>query len=71
MPIESTSGMRKLVCTPATLTSVDASRGKPCWRMPTSLVVPPMSTTAQDGSRDRNAAPRMELVGPDAKVATG
>jgi hypothetical protein len=30
-----------------------------------------MSTTAQSASPDRNAAPRIELVGPDAKVATG
>jgi hypothetical protein len=30
-----------------------------------------MSTTAQSSRPERNAAPRIELVGPDAKVATG
>ena len=38
---------------------------------PTSAVVPPMSTTAQSSSPDRNAAPRIEFVGPEANVATG
>jgi hypothetical protein len=71
MPIDSTSGIRKLVRIPATVTSVVASRGKPPLRMPMSLVVPPMSTTAQVPMPDSAAAPRMELVGPEAKVATG
>ncbi len=71
MPMLSTSGMRKLVRTPATLTSVVASRGKPRCSTPTSLVVPPTSTTAQVSTPDSTVAPRMELVGPEAKVATG
>jgi hypothetical protein len=71
MPSESTSGMRKIVRIPPMSTATDASRGKPACRIPTSEVVPPMSTTAQSASPDRNAAPRIELVGPDAKVATG
>ena len=63
--------MRKFVRTPPISTATDASRGKPCWSTPTSEVVPPMSMTAQSVSPERNAAPRIELVGPDAKVATG
>ena len=30
-----------------------------------------MSTTIASATPDRNAAPRMELVGPEAKVNTG
>ena len=54
-------------CRPTT----DASRGKPCCSTPTSEVVPPMSTTAQSSRPERNAAPRIEFVGPEANVATG
>ena len=36
-----------------------------------SVVVPPMSTTAQVLSPEVRAAPRIEFVGPDANVATG
>ena len=71
IPIERTSGIRKLVRTPPISTSSDASRGKPFSSMPMSVVVPPMSTTAQSSRPERRAAPRIELVGPDAKVATG
>lgn len=39
--------------------------------MRTSVVVPPMSTTAQSARPDRNAAPRIEFAGPEAKIATG
>ena len=56
---------------PATLTSTVASRGKPPVSTPTSVVVPPMSTTAQVPSPESTAAPRIEFVGPDANVATG
>ncbi len=63
--------MRKLVRMPATLTSTVASRGNPPVSTPTSVVVPPTSTTAQVPSPDSTAAPRIELVGPDANVATG
>ncbi len=42
IPIEKTSGIRKLVRTPATVTSVVASLGgKPLVNTPTSVVVPP------------------------------
>jgi hypothetical protein len=71
MPMESTSGMRKFVRTPATLISAVASRGNPPASTPTSLVVPPMSTTAHVPRPESSAAPRIELVGPEAKVATG
>ena len=71
MPSDSTSGMRKFVRTPPMSTATAASRGKPCASMPTSAVVPPMSTTAQSSRPERNAAPRIEFVGPDANVATG
>ena len=67
-PIESTSGMRKLVRTPPTWTMLLASLGKPRRRQPTSVVVPPTSTTMASSMRDRKAAPRMLLVGPDAKL---
>ena len=53
----------------------DASRGKPCWRMPTSEVVPPMSTTAQSRSpeRKRRAAHRVRRAGRERRdrVALG
>jgi hypothetical protein len=71
MPMDSTSGIRKLVRTPETETSPLASRGKPWLSTPTSVVVPPTSTTAQLSRPDSTAAPRMELVGPEANVATG
>ena len=71
MPTDRTSGIRKFVRMPATATSPVASRGKPAVRTPTSLVVPPTSTTAQVSKPDSTAAPRIELVGPEANVATG
>ena len=63
--------MRKLVRTPPTSTATVAGRGKPLCRAPTSVVVPPMSTTIASETPERNAAPRIELVGPLAKVSTG
>ena len=36
-----------------------------------SVVVPPMSSTMASLRPERKAAPRMELVGPLAKVSTG
>ncbi len=63
--------MRKLVRTPPTSTVVAACLGKPLCSNPTSVVVPPMSSTMASDSPDRNAAPRIELVGPLAKVSTG
>src|SRR5699024_11730897 len=71
IPIDRASGIRKLVRTPATSTTVVASRGKPWVRTPTSDVVPPTSMTAQVSKPDVIAAPRIEFVGPEANVATG
>ena len=70
-PKENTSGIRKLVRTPPISTAIEASRGKPFCSTPTSEVVPPTSTTAQSRMPERNAAPRIEFVGPEANVATG
>jgi hypothetical protein len=58
--------MRKSVRTPPISTTLLASRGKPWRRLPMSVVVPPTSTTRASSRLDRNAAPRMELVGPEA-----
>ena len=63
--------MRKSVRTPPISTTLLASRGKPCRRLPMSVVVPPTSMTIASLSPERNAAPRMLLVGPDAKLYTG
>ena len=60
--------MRNSVRTPPTSTTLFASRGKPCRRLPTSVVVPPTSTTSASRRPERNAAPRMLFVGPDAKL---
>jgi hypothetical protein len=54
-----------------TWTFVDASLGKPFLKTPTSDVVPPMSITMAFFLPERNAAPRMLFVGPDANVLTG
>ena len=70
-PIENTSGMRKFVRTPPTSTAIVACRGKPLRKRPTSEVVPPMSMTIASETPERNAAPLIELVGPDANVSTG
>ncbi len=59
--------MRKSVRTPPTSTAPLASLGKPDFRWPTSVVVPPTSTTIASRSPDRKAAPRMLFVGPDEK----
>jgi len=71
MPSERTSGIRKLVRMPATLTSFAVSRGKPLISSPMSAVVPPTSITAQSSRPLVAAAPRIEFVGPEANVATG
>ena len=63
--------MRNKVRTPPTSTTEFASRGKPRRSWPISVEVPPTSTTIASASPDRNAAPRIELVGPEAKVMTG
>ena len=57
--------MRKSVRTPPTSTARLASRGNPPLRCPTSVVVPPTSTTMASPSPERWAAPRMLFVGPD------
>ena len=49
------SGIRKFVRTSPMSTSVEASRGKPFTRTPTSEVVPPMSTTTASLAPERNA----------------
>ena len=59
--------MRKSVRTPPISTTLLASRGKPWRRLPMSVVVPPTSITSASSRLDRKAAPRIELVGPDAK----
>ena len=59
--------MRKSVRTPPISTTLLASRGKPWRRLPMSVVVPPTSMTSASSRLERNAAPRIELVGPDAK----
>ena len=69
--IEYTSGIRKFVRTPPTSTDVLAGLGKPLTRAPTSVDVPPTSITMAFFSPVRNDAPRIELVGPLAKVKTG
>ena len=63
--------MRKLVRTPQMSMVEDASRGNPPTNTPMSEVVPPTSTTTQSVSPLRNAAPLIELVGPEANVDTG
>ena len=50
---------------------MDACLGNPSFSTPTSVVVPPISMTMASWTPDRNAAPRIEFVGPDAKVQTG
>ena len=66
-----TSGIQKLVVTPPHFTLVDASLGNPFCNTPTSVVVPPISTTMASLLLDKNAAPRMLLVAPEENVKTG
>ena len=66
-----TSGIRKLVVTPPHFTLADASLGNPFCNTPTSVDVPPISTTMASLLLDKNAAPRMLLVGPEENVKTG
>ena len=54
-----------------TFTLADACLGNPPFNTPTSEVVPPISITIASWTPDRNAAPRMEFVGPEANVNTG
>ena len=63
--------MRKFVRTPPISTATEDSRGNPWTRTPTSVVVPPMSMTSAWEAPARKRAPRMLLVGPEAKVSTG
>ena len=68
-PIASTSGMRKLVRTPPMSTDTAASRGKPWMSMPTSDVVPPMSTTIASlrPARQRGAAHGVGRAGSEGE----
>ena len=50
---------------------MEASLGKPSLSTPTSVVVPPMSTTMASRNPERKAPPRMLLVGPEENVSTG
>ena len=70
-PTDTRSGMRKFVRTSPISTATMLSRGKPCASTPTSVVVPPMSTTTASFSCVKNDAPRMEFVGPHAMVKMG
>ena len=70
-PIDNKSGMRNSVRTPPISTTEFASRGKPRRNSPTSDEVPPTSTTIASARPERNAAPRIELVAPEAKLITG
>ena len=63
--------MRNRVRTPPISTTELASRGKPRRNCPISVEVPPTSTTIASARPDRNAAPRIELVAPEAKLVTG
>ena len=63
--------MRKLVRTPPMSLSRKDSRGNPRLSTPMSVVVPPMSTTSPSSRPERNPAPRMLFVGPEANVSTG
>ena len=54
-----------------TLQRLLASLGKPFLNTPTSVVVPPISTTMALGMLERKAAPLMLLVGPEENVRTG
>ena len=65
------SGIRKLVRTPPISTPWDDSRGKPLVSTPTSVEVPPTSTTSESDITVRNAAPRTLLAGPLPMVRTG
>ena len=60
--------MRKLVRIPPMLDIIADSLGNPFFNMPTSVVVPPISATMALLRPDKNAAPRMLLVGPEEKV---
>ena len=70
VPFDET-GMRKSVRTPPTSTTELASRGNPRRSWPISVEVPPTSMTIASASPDRKAAPRIELVAPEAKLITG
>ncbi len=63
--------MRNNVRTSPISTTEFASRGKPRRNCPTSVEVPPTSITIASSRPDRNAAPRIELVAPEAKLMTG
>ena len=63
--------MRNKVRTPPISTTELASRGNPFRSCPTSVEVPPTSMTIASARPDKNAAPRIELVAPEAKLITG
>ena len=50
---------------------VEACLGNPLTSTPTSVVVPPISTTMALRRPDKNAAPLILLVGPEENVRTG
>jgi len=72
------SGLRDAIVVDVGGTSTDVGilvggfpREKPPTRMPTSVEVPPTSTTIASRRPDRKAAPRIELAGPLATVKIG
>ena len=65
------SGIRKFVRIPPISTPNDDSRGKPRTSTPTSVEVPPTSTTIASDRPVRYAAPRMLFAGPLPIVSTG
>ena len=65
------SGIRKFVLTPPIVTGRADSRGKPSFRSPMSVEVPPTSTTIEFLTPAKKAAPRMLFVGPDEQVRIG
>ena len=56
---------------PPISTPYEDSRGKPLTSTPTSVEVPPTSTTRESEMPVRNAAPRTLLAGPLPIVSTG
>ena len=56
------------IAVPPMRTTAFDSRGKPPLIWPTSVVVPPTSTTIASSRPERYAAPRIEFVAPEAKL---
>jgi hypothetical protein len=63
--------MPDLVTIAPTSTPSEDSRGNPLTSTPTSVEVPPTSTTSESELPVRNAAPRTLLAGPEPIVRTG